>query len=227
MENSKKIMFLSFIPLALVLVFILYLILPLVNDLNMNKQNIENQKIKLENAKIKIQKAEQDQKLANEIIEMQNKLGIFDLAVPEKKELEILLVDIEKFGTSTGNKILGLTANTEKTVEINTKPKENSDSSTKSTKESRKTVKKLKNKENQGQFILQEIPIEIKVLGYYPDIIKFIQKLENYQRKIVIEGIEARDYNKDAEQTKPRVEMKINAKVFVLRQYTLIEHPAP
>jgi Tfp pilus assembly protein PilO len=214
MENSRKILFLSFIPLALVLVFVLYIILPLVNDLNLNNQNVENKKAQLENAKIKLDKAEQDQKLAGEIIEIQNKLGIFDLAVPEKKDLEILLVDVEKFGTETNNKILGLTANDQKPLEITDTTKDDKNSSVKSKNKKRK-IKKIKNKEQQEPFSLQEIPIEINVLGYYPNIIKFVQKLENYQRKIVIESIEARDYSKDSDQTTPRVEMKINAKVFV------------
>lgn len=129
-----------------------------------------------------------------------------------------MLVDIENFAINTNNKILGLSASSEKTVEVNYQPTENKNSSVKSTKKKSSKRKKRGNKKEQDPFILQEIPIEIKVLGYYPNIIKFIQKLENYQRKIVIEAVEAKDYNKEANETTPRVEMKINAKIFTFKK---------
>jgi type IV pilus assembly protein PilO len=228
MKKSKKILYLSFIPLALVMVFVLYIIIPVFNDLNLNEQNVENQKIQIENAKIKLEKAEQDQKLIDEVTEMENKLGIFDLQVPERKELEIMLVDIEKFATDSGDKILGLNASPEKIVEITDPTKDKDDTSVKSSdKKEKKTQKtksrKKKDKKDQGPIILQEIPLEINVLGYYPQIVRFIKKLENYERKIVIESVEARDYNKDSEQASPRIEMKITAKIFILTKNDIIQ----
>lgn len=211
MSKSQKIILISILPALLTLVFIVYFVAPAIGNMNKLKGELKEEQLAYAETQSKVESLKQDKKLLKKVEELRIKLFNFDTQVPAEDELAILLVDLEKFSKAFNVKVYTLNSGAEKTLEIIDPKEQLSEDKTKA-KNTRKARKKVEDK----PVTLVKIPLEIMVMGYYSDVLNFINTLENYQRKTSIESILVSNYRKDKDNIKPRVELTINCAVYKL-----------
>jgi Tfp pilus assembly protein PilO len=199
MDRSKKILILSLIPVLLTLIFILYIVIPTVSQLNTVNKEFKQEKISYDDTKSRLDSLNGDRVMLKKIEETKEKLANFDINVPTEDDLSILLIDLEKFGETFNVKVIGM----------NTKPEEERELSSNS-------KKKTRNSNNKKTVFspLYTIPLEISAVGFYQDILGFVNILENYERKITINSVKIENYKEDKEVAYPRVQMTIDAAVY-------------
>ncbi len=207
MKKSQKIVLISFIPAVLTLVFILYVLMPTLGEKGIYNHKLESKREEILIAKQKLEKAKATQELHQKIIELQKELGGFDLRVPEQQELAMFLIDLEKFADRSNVQVVGLDVRPEKVLAIKDPKKE-------AEKAKNKKRRRKKQQEEELPVKVWEVPIEIKLIGFYPDIIKFMNKAEKYQRLISTSGIIVKDHEKDSQKRFPRVKMTITANIY-------------
>lgn len=217
MKKSKSIILISLIPVLITLVFIMYVFLPAFSSMQKLETKVENKQDEIESAKLEISKAKAHKKLMTEIIELENILGDFHLSVPEKHELALFLIDMDRFAQKSGVKIVEIIKKNEGSVTV----KDPNAVASKSKKQSKRRRRKAQ--EPELPIKLYEIPLDIQVLGYYTDVLKFMDYLESYQRKVIIDGVFAKDFEKDDKTLNPRIRTTLYAKVYRLIEQDVVE----
>lgn len=204
MDKSKKILLISLIPVALTLVFVVYLLMPSIDGYKVAQEELQTEQESFDETRQKLDLKHENSRLLKEVRKLQSKLGSFKVEVPFVNEDEeaILLVDLDKFSIFSNVKITSMGLNQEKLIEIK--------------KDDQKKKKSRKRKDNQEKapMELSVIPFDIKISGNYPDLLKFVDALEKYQRKIVISSISASSEQKNDKAN--NVEMTINCNIYRL-----------
>lgn len=201
MNRSKKILILSIIPVILTLIFIIYIVVPTVSRLNVLNNELRQEQISYKESKSKLDGFNADKAILKSINELKEQLANFDINVPAEDDLSILLIDLEKFGEPLNVKV----------ISMNTKPEEEKDLIIKSKKKPKSSNTNKKKKVFSPLFA---IPVEVSAVGYYQDILGFINILENYERKITINSVKVENYKEDKEIETPRVQMTIDAIIY-------------
>lgn len=201
MERSKKIIILSLIPVFLTIIFILYIVVPTVGRLNELNTELKQEKTAYDEDKSQLDELNNNKKLLMSIQKLKEKLGNFDVKVPSEDDLSILLIDLEKFAESFNVKVIALNSRPEiEKVLVDPNKKEE------------KSTNSVKKKPDPSP--LYSISLEVSAVGYYQDILNFINTLENYERKIAISSVKVENYKEDKETPKPRVQMTINCEIY-------------
>lgn len=207
MNKSKKIILISLLPALLTLIFIAYVVMPAIADLNETKNNLETEKAALAETQEKLILLKENSKLSKDVQKLKDKVFDFNVQVPPKDEIAVLLVDVGKFANDSNVKILSLNSETEKSLEIET-PKIN-----------KNKIETEKNKKVSNPPVLfSEIPLKLSVVGCYSDVLNFINEIENYQRKITITGISVSNYSKNKNIAKPEIEIVIDCLIYRLSE---------
>ena len=211
MDKSKKILLLSLLPVLLTIIFILYVLVPSIGNFSKVSGELKSEKAAFSMDQNELQALKSNKKLIYDVENLRNELADFDVMVPEEDNLAILLVDLEKFANSFNVKLIAMDSAKEKEIRIADSKKAQDKAKTKRNKKSNKEKGSISAK-------LIEIPVEIKVLGRYPDVLNFINNLERYQRRITINGISVSNYKKDKDVSKSRVQMDINSVIYKLEK---------
>ena len=215
MNKSKKIILISLLPLFLTLAFLLNMLIPSIMKMAKAREELVSERQTYNQTRQQIATLKNDNSIFLAVEELKDKLSDFDIKVPENDESAVLLIDLDKFAAAQGIKIMSIVAKPETPDEIIDPAKK------KAEEEAAKNGVKVKKAEILP-VSLTEIPVEITVLGYYSDILKFINSLEKYQRQIVINGITATYFPKDKDKPSPHVEMIIECKIYKLIKQEVI-----
>lgn len=210
MNKSQKIILLSLVPAFIAVVFLLYVLVPCFTEFNATKEKLNAKNAEIKILKVKAQQSQENKKLYEEIQKIAIQLGDFDQKVPKNKDIEILLIDLEKFAADSNLKITSMEAKNPVVMDLVDPIK------SKSKKKSSRKSKQI------AALSLLKIPTEIEVNGYYPDVIKFVGKLEKYQRLISIDGVSAKNSQKTADKGTSKVTMQISTNIFIQK-----ENPIP
>lgn len=211
MDKDKKALLISFIPAFAAIIFLLYVLLPSLMKMQEVKNELNNKENDVSALKTQLLSLEKDQKVIKEVGILRNELNDFDIKVPSEDNLAIFLIDIESFAQKDNIKIISLDAKKTKNVDLSVQADNKAKAGT--------VNKKSKKKKEILPIALISIPVEIKVVGYYNDIMMFINDVEKYKRATIIEGIEIKDFKDDEKLPQPRIEMSINANIFkVIKQ---------
>jgi len=223
MKDLKKIILLSIIPVLLTIFFLVQFTVPSVKEYFRLKEKINNEKIAINELEKNINILKRNQALLSELNKLNAELTGFDIEFPSNFKDEILLIDLEIFADETVNKIMRVETMPARKVNI-IDPEQQEKQDVRRRRTSR-------NKEEKPQPVtIMEKPIEINSVAYYNEIIDFISFLENYQRKVNIQGIYTDVFNPDKENPNPRIELKIKGSVYkstVNKIPEPVESPAP
>jgi len=217
MNKSRKVLLISLLPVFLTLLFIAYILVPSIQEMAQTYQKLNDEKKSYNEKQSQLSLLRQDQELTKKIQDLNNELSDFNYRFPPENDLTVFLVDLEKYAQSYNVKVISLSSDEEKSVEI-IDPK-------KIALEEKKKKKRFDTKEEELPITLSEIPLSINVSGYFPDVVKFVNFLEKYQRQVAIDGIKisgAKDVKNEVQSVKPQLEMEIKAKV-----YTVVEVAEP
>jgi len=209
MENSKKIIYITLIPALLTLYFIVRILVPSFGSYGDLRAKYLETKENCKETQESIEKLKDNKKYLAEIEKLNERVYDFDTSIPSEFQDEFFLVDIGKFSESASTKVTSVSAKAEKEYKII--PAVSQDDK-KNKKKKKKTKKKKDVPEN--PILIYEKPFEIKVLGNYKQVIKFVKNLENYQRKFLITGISAEIAKDDDKKANPRIELTIEGSTF-------------
>lgn len=208
MKKSQKILLISSLPAFITLFFILNIVIPAVGNMNDLNQKLNKEKSWEESTREEVLSLKENNALQKNVEKLRNELSDFDIRVPQTRELAVLLYDLERFAKPLNVKVLALDSKPEKMVELD-------DSILKQTKKLKKKTKKKKKKSKKLESAtLYSIPVEIRVLGYYNDIVKFVDTIEKYQRMVAIDTLTLERYKEDENVSKPRIETTIQGFVY-------------
>ncbi|EKE02683.1 MAG: hypothetical protein ACD_20C00346G0010 [uncultured bacterium] len=210
MNKSRKIILISLFPALITLVVIVYFIMPAVANMNQLKDDLKVEKQAYSDTQAQVESLRNNKKLLKEVQELKDKLAGFEIKVPSEDDLAILLVDMGKFSKSFNVSVFSVGTGAEKVIKIED-PNE--------PKETKKKSTRRKAKETEAEvapITLSTIPVQIKVIGYYPDVMNFINALENYQRRITIDSISIMNCGKET--IRPKVEVQISSAVYKLTE---------
>ncbi len=199
MNNLKKLIILSIIPVILTIFFVIKFSIPSVQEHLTLKKSIKAEKTALKNTKNNIKTLKENKKLSAKLNKLNSKLAAFEVEFPDQFKDEILLIDLEKFANKTTNRIIKLESQRGKELKI-IDPEEEKLGKKKRRRKEPASVPPVK---------IIEKPFEISTIAYYNEIIDFITFLENYQRKINIEGIYTKVFDDDKDSSNPKVELTI------------------
>lgn len=207
--KSKKLIFLILIPIALTLFFIVKFTLPVVKDYFDLKKDIKKETIAIKNLEKSIKTLKANKSLENELEKLNLELFGFDIEFPSEFKDEILLIDLEMFADEATNKIVELQSSNEKEIKI-----VNPDEEENKTKRRSRRSRRSKQEEVIPPLEITEKSFSINTVAYYSQIIDFVGFLENYQRKININGISAKVFNEDKDNPNPRIELQIDGSTY-------------
>lgn len=210
MKNSKKSILITLIPAVLTLYFITQVLFPAISNYSDLRGKYNDTKAEYQDTNTKIEQLKNNKKILNNIDELNNQVADFDVQVPPDFEDEFFLVDLEKFSINTATKILSLNSKREKVFEIRS-PDSDKD---KTSKKKKKKSKKKQDKKTDLPLTIYEKPFEIKTLGHYNQIINFVNCLEIYQRKFIIDGVSAEISQSDESNPNPKIELTIEGSTF-------------
>ena len=208
MNKSQKTLLISFLPSMLTLFFIINIVIPAIGNMNDLNQKLNSEKNWQNSTKEEISLVKENNSLLKNVEKMRDELSDFDIRIPQTRELAILLYDLEKFAKPLNVRVLALNAKSEKIVELD------ESALNQTQKNKKKSIKKKKKSKKLESAILYSIPVEIKVLGHYNDIVKFVNTLEKYQRMVAIDTLTLERYKEDESNSKPRVETTIQGFVY-------------
>jgi Tfp pilus assembly protein PilO len=211
MSKSQKILLISLLPALLTLIFIMYAVMPALGSLTKAKNELKAEKTSFSETQDKLNTLRENKKLMKRVEELRDKLANFEIQVPLEDDLAILLVDIEKFSNDFNVKVYNIESSPEKPIEIVDPKQEES-------KDKQPSKKKKKNKDTSEELPINlfKIPLNILVKGNYPSVLSFINAMENYERKITINGIALLNDKKDESGINPKIEMEIDCTVYKL-----------
>lgn len=206
MTDLKKLILMSLIPAILTIFFVVKFTVPAVKEYLSLKKQIKTEKSAIKNVKSNIQALKTNKILQEKLNKFNDKLTGFDVEFPEEFKDEILLIDLEIFADETLNKILKVRSLPEKQIKIidplKVEPK------------NKRPCRKIAEQEEIKPVTIMEKPLEINTVAYYSEIIDFVTFLENYQRKINIEGIYTSVFGEDKNSSNPRIEVKIKGSIY-------------
>jgi len=212
MDRTKRVLILSLMPVFLTVIFIMNFVVPAVIKLDKLNKEVKQEKLAYIETKSQLDAFNTNSRLYKNITELRQKLGDFDVRVPAEDDLSILLIDLEKFAESFNIKVTGFNSKSETEKEI-IDPK----------KEKPKSTNSVRKKPAPSP--LYTISLEISAVGYYNDILNFINTLENYGRKVVISSVKVEDYKEDKNTSNPRVQITINCEAYKFDSQVLNELP--
>ena len=209
MNKSRKIILISLFPALITLVVIIYFIMPAVANMNQLKDDLKVEKQAYSDTQAQVESLRSNKKLLKQVQELKDKLAGFEIKVPSEDDLAILLVDMGKFSKSFNVSVFSVGTGAEKVIKIEdpNEPKETKKNTRRKAKEAEAEVTPI---------TLSTIPVQIKVIGYYPDVMNFINALENYQRRITIDSISIMNCGKET--IRPKVEVQISSAVYKLTE---------
>ncbi len=180
--NKNVVISLSSIPILLTILFCIFMVFPSWGKLNETSDKLKTEENVNKKLVASIKKLKKNKKLTEEINKLKDELKNIDYEVPRRKEQAILLVDLEKFANESK---VNITALESKRTKVENLEKEKKGEKK---KKSRRARKKKGNKKSRIQ--LESIYYNLKLTGEYPNIINFLDHLENYQRKSNISSID-------------------------------------
>ncbi|HSA05583.1 MAG TPA: hypothetical protein P5556_00230 [Candidatus Gastranaerophilales bacterium] len=207
MNSLKKIIFLGLIPVFLTAFFIVQFTIPGVKEYFKLEKQIKSENMAIEELQNNVEGLRKNKKLLNALNKLNTELADYEIEFPSEFKDEILLVDLELFANESVNKITKVTSQSEKEIDINNPLKQ-------SVKKKTRNSKKQKNEEEKPLISIMEKTFEINTIAYYSEVIDFISFLENYQRKIYIEGIHTEVFSDDKSRLNPRVELIIKGSIY-------------
>ncbi len=207
MNNLKKIILLSLIPTFLTVFFVAKFTIPSVKQYFKLKEQIDSEKIVIKEIKSNIKVLKANKMLLDKLNRLKAELTGFDVEFPSELKDEILLIDLEMFANKTINKIFKVRSMPEVEVKITDPSKQKTENKNRS----RRTVNKP---EEVKPVTIMQKPLEINTVAYYNEIIDFVTFLEDYQRKVNIEGIYTNVFNEDKDMPNPRVELNIKGNIY-------------
>lgn len=213
MNKSQKLLLISFLPVFCALLFIIYVFVPTIQNLNQTQQELKEAQSSYNDNLAELDSLNQNKSLVKKLEKLSAELNTFEYQFPADNDLAIFLVDLEKYAQSYNAKIVTLSSEPAKDLDI-------VDTSKKTTKKKKKSAKK----KNEFPLQLSEIPITLNVVGYFSNVIKVVDFLEKYQRQVVIESIKINN-EKDAKSTdidlfKPKLDLEIKAKIYTVTKQT-------
>jgi len=211
MDKSKKILIVSFAPVILTIIFILYAVAPAVGNYSAANNDYMEEKTAYIDTQNQLNTLKENKSLAIELANLREKLADFDTQIPENDDLAILLVDLQKFAKNNDVKVLSLDADPESPMEI-------IDPKVQKLKEKKKNKILAKEKENTEPVQLYQIPLKLVLLGHYKNILNYINTLELYGRKITLDGILVTKYKTNKNSSEPALEVTINCTVYKLER---------
>lgn len=217
MNKSRKVLLISLMPVLLTFLFVVYVLVPTIQETDKTYKELNQEKLDFNNAQAQLTLLNQNKELEKKIRELNFELKDFAYRFPVENDLAIFLVDLEKYSKSYNVKVLSLTSDKESFIKIE-------DPKQKELKAKKKKRSRRKEKP-EAPIKLFEIPVSINVVGYYPNIIKFINFLENYQRQIVIDGIKisnSKDEKSKMQLIKPKLEVNIKSKVYTVTEQKFV-----
>ncbi len=224
MNNSKKTLLLMLIPVALTLYFIVRIFFPAVESyLNLREQYIQTLDT-YKQTQESVEELKDNKKLFVELEKLNNQVADFEIQIPSEFQDEFFLIDIENFSINTGTKIIALDCRKEKELEI--KDPQEEKNKEKSKKSTQKKKKKNSKEKQVSPLAIWEKPFEVKIVGHYKQALGFVNLLENYQRKFIINGISAKISKSDENNPNPKIELTIQGSTYK-KVETVVEEPAP
>jgi len=209
MDRTKKILLISIIPAALTLLFIIYILVPSIDKMNLASSELSKANNAFEENQVLYNDLKEKSRFNRELEDLKVKLADFDVKVPAENDLPILLYDLERFADSTNIRISNFKAEREKKLII-VDPKEEKKLKKKNTR------KKSDKKSSENPYDFAAIPVKLIITGQYLNTLKFINILQNYGRKIYIEDITVSENKPNDFSSRPDVEMQINLKIYKL-----------
>jgi len=210
--NSKKLLIISLLPAFLALLFIMLVVFPAISNLNEIKQNLKTEKDASAEFKEKISALQEKNVDLKRVQQLQIDLKDFDARFPLKDDTEIVLYDFQKIAGATGTKITEWKANKDlQTIDINENELKNKKTSQQSDESK---PRKRKNTQEGTTLKMSTISVTLNVVGFYDNILNFMEKIENYQRKALIEDISVENYKKIPGINHTPVEMIVSFKIF-------------
>jgi Tfp pilus assembly protein PilO len=210
MNKSKKMIIICLFPALLTIIFMIYVMFPCIGKLGEVKDGLDQEKADFSQTQDRLISVQNNKKLSQDVQELRSRLADFDVKVPDEDDMAVLLVDLDKFARSFNARIISLNTDMEKNVEI-IDPKQQA-------LNKKRKVRKL---EQSSPIQLTEIPLEVTVIGLYPDLLNFINALEHYQRKVSINGVSISDYKEDREVTSSKVQLVIKASIYKLTRQVI------
>jgi len=223
MNNSKKTLLIALFPVVITVYFIMQILVPTVKDYLSLRDKYAEAITSYKETHARIEELQNNKKLFSELNELNNNLADFEVQVPAEFEDEFFLSDLERFSGETSTKIISLDSKKEKELEIISQSEEK-------TKKSRKG--KRSKKSDQSQMLplsVWERPFEFKVEGRFAKTIAFIDLLENYQRKFIINGVSAKISKSDENNPNPKIELTVQGSIYKQTKNFIIqetENPA-
>jgi len=209
MKNSKKTILITLIPAVLTVYFISQVLFPAIENYKDLREKFNETKNTCKEAQAKIEELQNNKKLLKETEELNNQVADFDVQLPSAFQDEFFLVDLGKFSINTATQIIALDSKKEKEFAISNP---NIDQN-KISKNNRRSSRKQEAPPLLPLSIYEK-PFEIKTLGHYNEIINFVSRLENYQRKFIINGVSAQISKNDEKNPNPKIELTIEGSTF-------------
>jgi len=207
MNNLRKIILMSLIPVLLTIFFIVQFTVPSVKEYFNLKKEIKSEKTEIKDIKSNLERLNANKKLVSKLNGLNIELADFDTEFPSTFKDAILLIDLEMFADKTINHIVRVISKPEKTIDIidPSSPK----------KKNRRRRRRNNNKEKAVPPVtVIEKPFELSTVAYYNQIIDFVTFLEDYQRKIDIQSIYTQVFSEDKDNPNPKVELKIKGNIY-------------
>jgi len=211
-KNSQKLLIISLLPAFLALLFIMLVVFPAISNLNEIKQNLKTEKDTSNELKEKINTLQKKNAGLKRVQQLRIDLKDFNTRFPIKDDTEIVLYDFQKLAGISGIKITDWKANKDlQTIDIN-----ESDLKSKNTSQQSDESKprKRKNAQEGTTLKISTISVTLNIVGFYDNILNFMEKIENYQRKALIEDISVENYKKISGINNTPVEMIVSFKIF-------------
>ncbi len=208
MNSLKKLILMSLIPAILTIFFVIKFTIPSVKTYFELKKDIKKEILIINDLKTNIESLKANKTLLDKLKEINSELVGFDVEFPKEFGDEILLIDLELFADEAVNKILTVKSLPEAEVEI-------IDPSRIGEKKKKRTSRRAKNEQKEkGPVTIIEKPMELSTVAHYKEIIEFVSFLENYQRKVNIQGVYTDVFNDDRSTSDPRVHLKIKGSIY-------------
>lgn len=206
MNKSNKFLLLSFLPVILTVIFVLYVLIPSFDSLKNAKSDFADNSTKLNELKNKVAGAKNNKENLLVIQKLSQKLANFEQQVSEDYDSALLVFDSEKLADLSKVQLLSFSIKDELSEEeLPILTKNNSPSS---------TLPKAKLTE------LVSIPVEINIQGNYLRVIDFIINVESYQRKININTLEIKRAEKSS---KDKIQARLNCSFYKVKKNKALE----
>jgi len=210
MKYSKKTLLITLLPAAVTLYFITQVLVPSVNNYNEQRSKYDEAKQLCEETQTSIDELQNNKKLLKEAAELNNQTADFDIRIPSEFQDEFFLADLGKFSAGTATQIISLDSKNENEFTISNP----ADDKNKISKKKKKSRRKKAEDTPLLPLTIYEKTFEIKVLGHYNQVINFVDTLENYQRKFIINGVSVEISKSDDKNPNPKIELKIEGSTF-------------